>query len=139
MFASLFNFANSLFGRHSRAPRTLRRSGRAAARNHTHRPRVEGLEDRLCLNAISSDGTLDAGFDDDGKVTTEFSTAADVANSVALPADGKIVAAGYAVNASGNTDFALARYGTHVIPVTIDITAGSAPSPGRPTWNRTSR
>jgi uncharacterized delta-60 repeat protein/uncharacterized repeat protein (TIGR01451 family) len=60
----------------------------------------------------NADGTLDTGFDGDGKVTTSFAGGAASAFDVALQSDGKIVAVGrsgynYPANAS---DFALARY-----------------------------
>ena len=43
----------------------------------------------------NTDGSLDASFDSDGKVTTEVGSANDYALSVAIQSDGKIVAAGY--------------------------------------------
>src|SRR5205823_305603 len=55
------------------------------------------------------DGTLDSGFGESGKVTSEIGRTSDTANSVALQSDGKIVVAGYA-GAPGNNDFAVARY-----------------------------
>ena len=59
------------------------------------------------------DGSLDASFGVAGAVLTDFTRspvniAADVATSIAIQADGKIVAAGY--SNSRNDDFALARY-----------------------------
>ncbi|HEX6680654.1 MAG TPA: PASTA domain-containing protein [Gaiellaceae bacterium] len=55
----------------------------------------------------SGAGTLDATFDGDGKVITDFG-GDDVAGGVTVQADGKIVAAGGTF--SGDGDFALARY-----------------------------
>jgi uncharacterized delta-60 repeat protein len=57
----------------------------------------------------NSNGSLDAAFDDDGKVTTAISTSWDQAKSVIQQADGKLVAAGSSRN-GGNYDFALMRY-----------------------------
>src|SRR5439155_102331 len=58
----------------------------------------------------NADGTLDASFDGDGCLTTDFGSC-DVAQSVAVQADGKIVAAGYSYQeGSTGIDFALARY-----------------------------
>jgi uncharacterized delta-60 repeat protein len=57
----------------------------------------------------NADGTLDTGFGESGKVTTEIGRNSDTANSVALQNDGKIVVAGYTF-APGNNDFAVARY-----------------------------
>jgi uncharacterized delta-60 repeat protein len=57
-----------------------------------------------------TDGSLDASFGGDGKVTTDFTPGDDDGYSVALQADGRIVVAGQA--GSRNTKFALARYET---------------------------
>ena len=62
-------------------------------------------------NPANADGSLDTSFDTDGKVTTAIGSSDDVAFSVAIQSDGKIVAAGYSNNGSNN-DFALARYNT---------------------------
>jgi uncharacterized delta-60 repeat protein len=65
---------------------------------------------QFALVRYNPDGTLDTSFDTDGKVTTSFTgTALDGAKSLALQADGKIVAAGTIIT-GGATDFALARY-----------------------------
>ncbi|MFD8043601.1 calcium-binding protein [Streptomyces chartreusis] len=66
----------------------------------------------FALARYNSDGSLDTGFDADGRVTTTFAGGGATAFDVALQSDGKIVAAGragynYPANAS---DFALARY-----------------------------
>ena len=67
----------------------------------------------FALVRYNTDGTLDTNFDSDGKVTTDIGSGADVALSVAIQSDGKIVAAGYSQNASNNDDFALVRYNTN--------------------------
>jgi uncharacterized delta-60 repeat protein len=55
---------------------------------------------------FNSNGTVDNTFDGDGVVTTDFgSNAWDIANTVAVQPDGKIIAAGIS-----NQQFALARY-----------------------------
>lgn len=57
-----------------------------------------------------SDGTLDATFSGDGKLTTDIVTDQwDYARAAAIAPDGKIVAAGY-TSSSGNNHFAVARY-----------------------------
>src|SRR5688500_11215319 len=63
------------------------------------------------LTRYNPDGSLDTTFDGNGKLATDFGISAS-AEAVALQADGKIVAAGYAnpVYPPGYTDFALARY-----------------------------
>ena len=67
--------------------------------------------DDFVVVRYNSDGSLDTSFGSSGIVTTDFSGAThdDIATTVALQSDGKIIAAGQADNA-GVTDFALARY-----------------------------
>ncbi|HSC76424.1 MAG TPA: FG-GAP-like repeat-containing protein [Pseudomonadales bacterium] len=64
----------------------------------------------FALVRYNADGTLDTGFDGDGKLTTAVGAGYDYASSVIQQADGKLVVAGYSVNISGNYDFALVRY-----------------------------
>ncbi|MDX2165860.1 MAG: hypothetical protein SF182_02310 [Deltaproteobacteria bacterium] len=56
-----------------------------------------------------SDGSLDTSFDGDGKVITSFGTGLDVATSLVVQPDGKIVAVGSA-QVGANREAALARY-----------------------------
>lgn len=56
-----------------------------------------------------STGTLDPGFDGDGRVITSFHCYSEGASAIALQKDGKILLAGSASNGT-NYDFALARY-----------------------------
>jgi len=63
----------------------------------------------FALARYNPNGSLDTTFSGDGLLTTDFASGDDFANAVAVQADGKIVAAGY-TTASGNPDFALARY-----------------------------
>jgi uncharacterized delta-60 repeat protein len=60
--------------------------------------------------ARAGPGALDPGFGAGGLVTTDFAGSLDAANAVAVQADGKIVAAGFAFTGGTNFDFALARY-----------------------------
>jgi uncharacterized delta-60 repeat protein len=62
----------------------------------------------------NTDGSLDATFGGDGKVTTDFAQSDDRGLAVALQADGKIVVAGQAFvsDVDDDRDFALARYNT---------------------------
>ena len=63
------------------------------------------------LLRYNDDGSPDTSFGTGGKVTTDFASANDVAYSVTVQADGKIVAAGYASNVSGVIEqFAIVRY-----------------------------
>ncbi|MEH2053294.1 putative Ig domain-containing protein [Nostoc sp.] len=65
----------------------------------------------------NSDGSLDASFDSDGKVTTDLGST-DVAYSIALQSDGKIILAGKRSN-----DFAVVRYNSDG---SLDTSFGSA-------------
>jgi len=67
-----------------------------------------GSSDSFALARYNTDGSLDPGFDGDGKVVTDFG-GADEAFGVAFQA-GKVVAAGYSFLSGGTYDFALARY-----------------------------
>jgi uncharacterized delta-60 repeat protein len=57
-------------------------------------------------------GSLDNTFGGDGKVTTDFNGKEDIANSVALQTDGKILVGGSAKDNANIEHFALARYNT---------------------------
>jgi uncharacterized delta-60 repeat protein len=65
---------------------------------------------RFALARYKPDGTLDATFSGDGKVTTNFTTRSDQASDVAVQANGKIVLAGWAGAGGSDPRFALARY-----------------------------
>src|SRR2546421_12974293 len=62
--------------------------------------------------AQAVDGDLDPTFGTDGKVLTDFDHSTDIANAVAVQADGKLVVVGttYQNNDFSNEDFAVARY-----------------------------
>jgi len=74
----------------------------------------------FALARFNANGTLDASFGTGGIVTTGFGVSAEVF-SVAVQADGKIVAAGYA-NLDGAADFALVRYNSNG---TLDASFGT--------------
>jgi uncharacterized delta-60 repeat protein len=71
-----------------------------------------GTNDDFAVVRYNVDGSLDTTFDTDGKVTTAVGSGDDVAYSVVLQSDGKIVAAGYSYDGS-NYDFAVVRYNTN--------------------------
>jgi uncharacterized delta-60 repeat protein len=56
------------------------------------------------------DGTLDPSFSGDGLQTTDFFGSGDVANDVAIQANGRIIAVGSSSGGATGGDFALARY-----------------------------
>jgi uncharacterized delta-60 repeat protein len=63
----------------------------------------------FALARYNTDGSLDSSFDGDGRLTTDFGTTTDVAYSVAVQSNGKIIAAGFTSDGS-NEDIALVRY-----------------------------
>ena len=62
------------------------------------------------LVRLQRDGAIDTTFGINGKVTTDVSTGSDVANAVAIQADGKIVVAGSADVSPKGKSFAVVRY-----------------------------
>ncbi len=66
----------------------------------------------FALTRYGADGILDPNFGADGKVTTDLGPGGDLAASVVVQADGKILAGGYAnfEDGSDNLDLALVRY-----------------------------
>ena len=66
------------------------------------------------LVRYNADGSLDTGFGPDGtgKILTPVSdrTAEDIAKSITVQADGKIVVAGYGIGSGTGYDFAVVRY-----------------------------
>jgi len=74
-----------------------------------------GVNDDFAIVRYNTDGTPDASFDTDGKVTTAIGSGEDRANGVAIQSDGKIVVAGYRI-INDNYDFAVVRYNTDGTP-----------------------
>ncbi len=68
-----------------------------------------GTNNDFALARFNPDGTFDNSFSTDGKLTTPIGMGEDMAYTIALQTDGKIIAAGYSFNGSTN-DFALVRY-----------------------------
>ena len=85
----------------------LQSDGKIVAAGYSH----NGTNTDFAVVRYNTDGSLDTTFDTDGKQTTAIGSGAEVANSVVLQGDGKIVAAGYSHNGT-NTDFAVVRYNT---------------------------
>ncbi|MFI3137636.1 MAG: FG-GAP-like repeat-containing protein [Methylococcaceae bacterium] len=63
----------------------------------------------FALVRYNNDGSLDASFDGDGKVTTKMGGSDNQGNSVTIQTDGKILLGGWSGN-TDNPDFALVRY-----------------------------
>ena len=68
-----------------------------------------GSNNDFAVVRYNADGSLDATFGTGGKKRTPIGSGSDVAWSVALQSDGKIVLAGYSSNGTGS-DFAVVRY-----------------------------
>jgi uncharacterized delta-60 repeat protein len=65
----------------------------------------------FALARFNTDGSVDSGFGNGGRVTTDFgANRADAATAVVIQADGKIIAGGFTLNNQGAPEFALARY-----------------------------
>jgi uncharacterized delta-60 repeat protein len=79
--------------------------GKIVVGGHTN----NGVKDAFALVRYNPDGTTDPGFGANGVVTTAFGLKNDIAYSIVLQPDGKIVAAGFTRNATED-DFAIARY-----------------------------
>jgi uncharacterized delta-60 repeat protein len=70
-----------------------------------------GASVRFALVRLNADGSPDPTFNGSGKVLTSIGGHNDLANSVAVQPDGKILVAGNSSNGN-NDDFAVARYNT---------------------------
>ena len=68
-----------------------------------------GTDSDITLVRFNTDGTLDAGFGTGGVVATDFGAGDDLAYSLALQGDGKIVVTGFAANGVDN-DVVLMRF-----------------------------
>ena len=87
----------------------LQSDGKIVAAGYSH----NGTNTDFAVVRYNTDGSLDTTFDTDGKQTTAIGSGTEVANSVVLQGDGKIVAAGYSHNGT-NEDFAVVRYSANV-------------------------
>ena len=98
-----------------------------------------GTDNDFALARYNTNGTLDNTFNGTGKAVTPIGSGTDVAQSIAIQTDGKIVAAGYSSNGS-NYDFALVRYfGTACAAASISgtVTYGNAAAPPKYISNAT--
>ena len=73
-----------------------------------------GSHREIAVLRYNTDGSLDSSFDSDGKITTTIGSD-DLAKSVAVQSDGKIVVAGSS-ETEENSDFALMRYNSDGSP-----------------------
>jgi uncharacterized delta-60 repeat protein len=82
---------------------------------------VGGRSETFALARYKPNGSLDATFGGDGKVTTDFTAYPDDGNALAITTNGKIVVAGGAGFGDPNEKFALARYNPNG---SLDVTFG---------------
>ncbi len=76
----------------------------------------------LPINSLAQAGQLDLGFGIGGKVTTSFGNLGDLANSVAIQSDGKIVVTGHSFLSGVNYAIALTRYNPNgSLDTTFDV------------------
>ncbi len=88
-FGSFFDFAFSV---------AIQSDGKIVAAGNSG----AGNTQDFALARYNTNGSLDTSFDVDGKVTTSFAAGNDIAYSVAIQTDGKIVAAGRRPSAMAN-------------------------------------
>jgi uncharacterized delta-60 repeat protein len=75
---------------------------------------VVGGSDNFLVHRYNSDGSLDTSFDGDGKVITDLGNVDEMAKTVAIQPNGKIVVAGYTnFPTSTKYDFVVARYNSN--------------------------
>jgi uncharacterized delta-60 repeat protein len=72
--------------------------------------RAGGSGGKFALARFEPNGTEDETFSEDGRVTTNFTAADDLIDTLAIQSDGKLVAAGTADYDGGGSRVALARY-----------------------------
>ena len=102
----------------------LQADGKIVVCGSTRPSGASEFANRFVVVRYHSNGSLDAGFGDGGKVLTDFFGFLNRANAVVVQPDGKLVVAGFAtqVPSPDGADFALARYNADG---SLDTTFGS--------------
>jgi uncharacterized delta-60 repeat protein len=72
-----------------------------------------GLVFHFALVRYNTNGSPDTTFGTNGVVITDFGSGQNIARTVGIQADNKIVVGGFTTNATSNQDLALARYNTN--------------------------
>ncbi|MGH2565004.1 MAG: Ig-like domain-containing protein, partial [Ginsengibacter sp.] len=78
-----------------------------------------GINNDFVLVRYNTNGNLDSTFNEDGIQTTDFNSSDDIATSLSVQPDGKILIAGYNYTCGdtcSNLDFVIARYNTNGNP-----------------------
>lgn len=99
-FSSAHDFANAL---------AIQDDGRIVAVGGANSDPYQSTID-IAVARYMSDGSLDASFDGDGRVTTPIGPSDDYATAVAIQADGKIVVAGVGTRDTYDRHFTIVRY-----------------------------
>ena len=89
----------------------IQTDGKIVAAGHSYNG-PGSIDSDIAIARYNPDGSLDTTFNSDGKVTTPIGSSDDVAHSVAVQPDGKLVAGGwsYIDGSYGGWDLALVRY-----------------------------
>jgi uncharacterized delta-60 repeat protein len=103
------DFASSGDGAYGLA---LQPDGKIIAAGRSRTSPADGTRDNYAVARLLPDGSLDATFSGDGKVTTDFANLEDYGYAVVLQPDGKIVISGQASPRVNDYDFGLVRYNT---------------------------
>jgi uncharacterized delta-60 repeat protein len=86
---------------------SIQADGKILATGYSHN---SGTWSDFTLVRYNANGSLDASFDGDGIVMTDYLFSNERAQAAAIQADGKIVAAGFKGEGGSSYDFALIRY-----------------------------
>ncbi|WP_395091658.1 T9SS type A sorting domain-containing protein [Vaginella massiliensis] len=78
----------------------------------------ENTSEVFAIAKFDADGKLDNTFGTQGKVTANVGETRDMATSIALQTDGKLVVSGYTSNMVDPTNFFIARYTNDILAVT---------------------
>lgn len=85
--------------------------GKFIAAGFSGAPQTPIIRSDFVVARYNSNGSIDTTFGTSGMVVTDFANDSDVASSLAIQPDGKLIVGGFAYNtASRSDDFALARY-----------------------------
>ena len=101
---------------------TLQLDGKIVVAGHA----LNGTDDDFALIRLDVNGTLDPSFGNGGKVIVPVGASNDIAQSVTIQPDGKIVVAGASHNlVTGNTEFSVVRLNTNG---SLDTSFNSSPA-----------
>lgn len=100
--------------------------GNILAAGHSY----NGTNNDIAIVRLKPDGSLDPGFDSDGLLTVPVGTGNDVAQSIALQDDGKIVVGGSADGAAGSDAAVIRLASTGALDTTFSGDGKATAAPG---------